>query len=146
MAQDTRETVKIGEKMLDGSIYAGLTDDGKHQIFAMPADLDAMTSFNKAAQTIEQLNAEKTLGHDDWRIPTRKQLRVLSRNRDKGALKDTFCTGGNIWTRRWYLSRSEMRYIKPAVLTLRLSHDKPGWVRKDDDGLSCRPVRLMASV
>jgi hypothetical protein len=69
----------------------------------MPADAGVSKTFNEAAQYAKDLNAAKTLGHDDWRVPTKAELNVLFENREKGALKGTFnVTGSN--PSGWYWS------------------------------------------
>src|ERR1700674_1093403 len=82
--------LEIGAKMPDGSLFAGLTTDGKQQIYAMPTDLDVTMTFNDAAKRVEKLNADKFLGHDDWQIPSLDNLRVFYKNQNEGALKGTF--------------------------------------------------------
>jgi len=70
-----------GTTMQDGSVFAGLYDDDKQQLFAMPKELDVKMSFNDAVLAVEKLNAEKALGHDDWQIPSIEQLRVMNASR-----------------------------------------------------------------
>src|SRR5438552_2552949 len=41
-----KTALEIGAKMADGSVFAGLTADGKQQIYAMPADLSMTRTFN----------------------------------------------------------------------------------------------------
>jgi hypothetical protein len=82
----------IGEQMADGSVYGGLTRDGKHHIYAMPKDLSLSMIFNEAAKAVKQLNAGKALGHSDWQIGSMEVMRVLKDNQSEGALKDTFKT------------------------------------------------------
>ena len=84
------DALAVGDKMQDGSIFAGVSPDTGKQMFAMPADADLTMTFNGAAQYAKKLNAEKALGHDDWRVPTKAELNTLFENREKGALKGTF--------------------------------------------------------
>jgi hypothetical protein len=136
----TEATLEIGQQTADG-VYAGLTADGKQQIFAMPTDLDATRSFNDAAEAVERLNDKNTLGHNDWQIPTQEELHVLHVNKDKGALKDTFKTAfSNSDHADWYWSSSPS-----GMGGVRFSGGREGWHFKDDDRLSCRPVRLVAA-
>ena len=81
-----------GQKMADGSIFVGLTADGKQQIFAMPTDLGVTMTFNAAAKTVEKLNADKAFGHNDWQIGSLDVMRVLQKNQNEGSLKGTFKT------------------------------------------------------
>lgn len=143
-----RETVnEIGTKVADGSIYAGLTENGKYRIFAMASDLSTTMTFNNAAKAVKALNADKALGYDDWQIPTREQLKVLSKNKDEGALKGTFTTqaGRGSDYPDWYWSSTEGRGHADYVYNVRLSDGVDNWTHKDFSRLSCRPVRLVAS-
>jgi len=47
-------------------------------------------TFNDAAKRVQEMNAYKPFGHNDWRIPDINQLRIMQKNQDKGTLKDTF--------------------------------------------------------
>lgn len=142
--QAAKAALKIGAKMADGSIFAGLTADGKHQIYAMPADLDVTMSFNKAAKAVKTLNNNKALGHDDWQIPNLENLRALQKNQNEGALKGTFKTAANGGSccPDWYWSSTELRDNPSSVLGVRFPDGYEGWHLKDTYHLSCRPVRL----
>ncbi len=94
----------IGRKMPDGTIFAGSLPDGR-KVFAMPEDAGVTMNFNLAAVHAAKLNNNKAHGHEDWRIPTREELDLLIRNKDKGSLKDTFNerwddaeTDGDYWS------------------------------------------------
>ena len=82
-------TPEAGDKMEDGSIFAGLSPDTGKQMFVMRQD-GLVATFNGAAKYAKTLNESKILGHDDWRVPTEAELNVLFQNKDKGALKGTF--------------------------------------------------------
>ena len=100
--ENTKKEIQIGDKMEDGSIFAGVSPDTGKQMFVMPQD-GLVTSFNGAAKYAKNLNAKKILGHDDWRVPTKAELNVLFQNKDKGALKGTFNLTGSL-TAGWYWS------------------------------------------
>jgi hypothetical protein len=144
--------VALGQQTADG-VYAGLTADGKQQIYAMPTDLDVTMTFNDAAKAVRKLNRNKALGHDDWQIPSLENVRVLYKNKDKGALKGTFNTyGGNKGRGSdfpgWYWSSTEVRGHSSSVYSVRFSGCYEDgvyedWDHKDDFRLSCRPVRLV---
>ena len=72
---------EVGDEMPDGSVYAGISPNTGKQMFAMPQDADVTKSFNEAAKYAQKLNEEKTLGHDDWHVPTKEELNVLFNNR-----------------------------------------------------------------
>lgn len=71
---------RIGDSTPDG-IYAGISPDTKKPMYAMPADAPLSMIFNEAANYAQKLNAEKYLGHDDWRVPAKDELNVLFNNR-----------------------------------------------------------------
>ncbi len=69
-------TKKIGQQMADGTIFAGTTAGGK-QIYAMPVNLTLAQTFNSAVQETKKLNSFKAFGHDDWKIPSEKDMIAL---------------------------------------------------------------------
>ena len=88
---------KTGFQCQDGSIYAGVSSDGK-SAFAMPKDAPLLLDFNDAAKYIADLNVQKELGHNDWILPTKNQLESLFNNR---------ATVGNFNPRGVYRSSEE---------------------------------------
>jgi hypothetical protein len=140
-----REALEIGARLADGSIYAGLTVDGKSQIFAMPTDLNVTMTFNDAAKAVQELNNQKALGHDDWQIPSLENLRVLDKHQNEGALKGTFKTATSSGSGYpvWYWSSTEDRDHPSVVWGVRFSVGTADWDPKDHYRLSCRPVRLV---
>jgi hypothetical protein len=68
---------KIGDKMPDGTIFAGISPDTNKPMYATPADALTMT-FNEAKEYAAKLDAH---GHQDWRVPTKAELNVLFNNR-----------------------------------------------------------------
>jgi hypothetical protein len=146
----TEATLEIGAEMKDGTIFAGLTPDGKQQIYAMPKDLTTTLgfktmSFNKAAKLVKKLNADKFLGYDDWQIPAVENLRILQENQNKRSLKGTFKTASSSGPNFpvWYWSSTPSRVVPYDVASVRFSHGGEFWSSKDDSRLSCRPVRLV---
>jgi hypothetical protein len=81
---------EIGEKMKDGTVFAGISPESGEKMFTTPRSSSLTMSFNEAAEYAVQLNKEKYLGHDDWRVPTKAELRVLFEHQYKGELKGTF--------------------------------------------------------
>jgi hypothetical protein len=85
-----------GDVMPDGTIYAGISPDTRKPFYVAatdaPANPDFIMAFNKASACAEKLTAH---GYDDWRLPTKAELDLLFRNREKGALKGTFNLTGS---------------------------------------------------
>jgi len=141
------EPKAIGAEMADGSVFAGLTDDGRQQIYVLPADLDLVMTFNDAAKAVEKLNAQKTLGHSDWQIPSLENLLVLYKNKNKGKLNGAFTKSKSSGSDDpdWYWSSTEHRNDPSCVWGVRFSGGYERWLLKDTIRLSCRPVRLAAA-
>jgi hypothetical protein len=136
----------VGQKITDGSVFAGLTADGKQQIYAMPTDLDVTMTFNDAAKAVERLNDKNTLGHNDWQIPVLENVRAMQKNQNEGALKGTF-NANNKWSAcdhpdRYWSSTEDGDYSS-LVHGVRFSDGYEDWYPKDGNRLNCRPVRLM---
>lgn len=140
-------SLELGQKLQDGSVFAGLTADGKQQIFAMPTDLDVTVIFNDAAKAVEKLNSKNTLGHNDWQIPALDSLHILQKNQNEGSLKGTFKTayaGGSDYP-DWYWSSTPHPNTPVLVGFVPFWDGDEGWDRRDNHRLSCRPVRLVAA-
>jgi hypothetical protein len=69
---------KIGAKMPDGTIYAGISPDTGKPMYATPADAPLTMTFNEAAEHAKTANSQKACGHRDWRVPTKAELNVHS--------------------------------------------------------------------
>jgi hypothetical protein len=94
---------RIGSKMPDQTIYAGISPDSRTPMYTTPTGAPLTYRFNEAAEYARQLNAEKYLGHDDWRVPTKGELNVLFNNR--AAIGRFEVTGAE--PAGWYWSSSE---------------------------------------
>jgi cytochrome c peroxidase len=121
------QTLTIGDKMPDGSIYAGVSSANK-PIYVTAEDAPMSMDFNEAAKYAKNLDAH---GHQDWRLPTKAELNVLYQNRKKGALKGTFNLTGS-HTPGWYWSST------PAD-----SHR--AWGQRFSDGSQYDCCRIVAS-
>ena len=91
---------QVGDKMADGTIFAGISPDTNQPMYAAPADAPLGMDFNAAAKYAEGLEVG---GKKGFRIPTKAELNVLFQNREKGALKGTFNLTGSD-TAGWYWS------------------------------------------
>jgi hypothetical protein len=89
--------LKIGQKMKDGTIFAGISPDNGRQMFVTRRDLRSLTCKSlvkfddlKALTAKFNRSAKKNCGHDDWRVPSTAELDVLYENCEKGFLRKSF--------------------------------------------------------
>ena len=75
---NTNQAPTPGDKMPDGTIYAGISPDTNKPMYATPADASLTMTFNGAKEYAAKLDAH---GHQDWRVPTKVELNVLFNNR-----------------------------------------------------------------
>jgi hypothetical protein len=90
---------RIGDKMPDGTIYAGISPNTNKPMYATPADAPLTMKFNQAKEYAAKLNAH---GYQDWRMPTKAELNVLFNNR--AAIGGFSVSGSN--PAGWYWSAS----------------------------------------
>jgi len=90
---------KIGDKMPDGTIYAGISPDTNKPMYASPADASLAMRFNEAQKYAAQFDA---YGHKDWHVPMKAELNVLFNNR--AAIGGFDISGSN--PAGWYWSAS----------------------------------------
>jgi len=90
---------KVGDKMPDGTIFAGISPDTNKPMYATPADASLTMTFNDAQKYAAQLDAH---GHKDWHVPTKAELNVLFNNR--AAIGGFNVTGS--YPAGWYWSAS----------------------------------------
>src|SRR5947209_8501955 len=69
--------LKPGDKMPDGTVFAGTSPETKALMYTTPKDAPFTCTFNEAAAYAKQLNGHRFLGHDDWRVPTKHELNEL---------------------------------------------------------------------
>ena len=67
-----------GDRMPDGTIYAGDSPDTGKPMYTTPVDAPLAMTFNEASKYAKSLDAQ---GHQDWRLPTKAELNVLFNNR-----------------------------------------------------------------
>jgi len=80
MAAATRQAtaVTIGERMPDGTIYAGVSPETGKAMYTTPEDAHGAWNWNSGAIYCANLQAD---GHHDWRAPSKNELNVLFDNR-----------------------------------------------------------------
>lgn len=81
---------EIGTVMEDGTVYAGISPTTGNMLFVMQKDAPLLMNANVAAGRIEAMNRDLSFGHEDWRLPTLKELKVIFANKEKDALRGTF--------------------------------------------------------
>jgi hypothetical protein len=134
----TASAPKPGDKMPDGSVYAGISPDNGAAMFVTPADTPCTLTFNEAARYAAQLDAH---GHTDWRLPTKAELLQIYKNRNEGALKGTFNESAGSGLAHWYWSCTEHREDPSFVYTVDFTDGDDVWGHKDNGSLSSRPLR-----
>jgi hypothetical protein len=92
----------VGGFATDGTIYAGESPDTKKPMYTTPADAPDLISWSDAK---DYCGALQSFGHNDWRVPGKKELHLLYENRKKEALNETFKEIGD--SAGWYWSSSE---------------------------------------
>jgi hypothetical protein len=91
--------VDPGDKMPDGTVFAGISPDTNKPMYATPADAPLTMKFNEAQEYAARFDAH---GHKDWRVPTMAELNVLFNN---CAAIGRFDISGST-TAGWYWSAS----------------------------------------
>lgn len=135
---DEKRELEIGDVMPDGTIYAGMSPDTGEALYATPQDAPLRMTWKEATRYAADLD---THGHKDWRLPTRTELRMLYKNRHKGALQGTFNEDDGSDRAHWYWSCTENRDDSSRVYVVDFTGGNDGWAYKDHSGLSTRPVR-----
>ena len=109
---------QAGDKMPDGTVFAGISPDSGKKMFATPKDGTPLMTFRDAGKYADYLSKSKAFGHDDWRVPTKAELQLLFEVSKKGALKGTFDVSGSD-TAGWYWSSTP--YVGFNMWSLRFS-------------------------
>ena len=117
VASSTKENVQVGDQMVDGTIYAGISPDTRKPMYTTPRDSPGTYTLNEAAKHAKTLDAH---GHHDFHAPSKGELNVLWENRNKGKLAGTFNETGSD-PAGWYWSSSPN-----SILT--------GWAQRFSDG------------
>ena len=69
-----QESLKPGTRMPDGTVFAGFSPDSGEAMYTTPNDEPLRYTFREAQARAASLSAH---GHNDWRVPTRGELRIL---------------------------------------------------------------------
>lgn len=108
---------KIGDKMPDGTIYAGISPETNKPMYTTPKDAPVTMAFKEAKAYAVKLNAH---GHQNWRLPTKAELDVLYDNR--AAIGGFDSTGS--YPASYYVSSEQYDYW--LVFFHRFSDGAPG--------------------
>jgi hypothetical protein len=127
--------VVIGDRMADGSIYAGMSPNSGKKLFAAAANAPRPMTFQDAERYANSLDVH---GHKDWRLPSLKELRQLFQSR---AAIGGFATPHGSRDALWYWSRTEVADIPSYVWVVDLREGHSDWVHKKNDSISSRAVR-----
>jgi len=135
-ANDDDASAKIaelnpGDKMPDGTIYAGMSPDTQKPMYTTPADAPLTMHWKAAMKYAEKFDAH---GHKDWRVPTKREINVLFNN---GAAIGGFNASGS-FPAGWYWSSVE--HDKYGAIAQRFIDGDQGWYHQET-GSSLRCVR-----
>ena len=70
---------KVGDRVPDGTIYAGTSPETDEGLYTTPGDAPRTYNWDSGSRYCTDLQAH---GHHDWRVPTKGELNVLFQNRD----------------------------------------------------------------
>jgi hypothetical protein len=135
---ETRTELHPGNRMEDGTIFAGVSPDTGNPMYTTPEDSPLTTgdtprtrNWKADMQYASKLDAH---GHKDWRVPTKNELNVLFNNR--AAIGGFNGTGS--YPAGWY--RSSTKYRLLCAWYQRFSDGNQEWGNKSN-GSSLRCVR-----
>jgi len=106
---------RIGDKVSDGTVYAGFSPDTIKSMYTTVADAPGLYSLEKGVGYCAALDTD---GHQDWRVPTKGELNELFHSR--AAIGGLNKTGSN--PAGWYWSSSP-------------NNNFSGWEQRFSDGL-----------
>ncbi len=116
---------KTGERMPDGTIYAGISPTTHRLMFAAPSGI-LTKDFNAAAEYADNLQVGDK---HDFLIPDKEELQVLFDNRHAGKLENTFNVNGTGGL-SWYRSSSPI-----DISYGEWSHANEAWSQRFSDGI-----------
>src|SRR5437868_4494417 len=70
----TAKEAEPGDRMNDGTVYAGISPDTGKPMYTTPADAPLTYTFNQAQKYAANVDEHD---HQDWRVPTTGELKVL---------------------------------------------------------------------
>jgi hypothetical protein len=135
--------LKVGDRMPDGTIYAGVSPDSGKRLFAAAADAPRLMTFKDANHYAQTLEAH---GHKDWRLPMRAELTNLFNNRiEIGGFTMKPGSGNARWycgnDRCYWSCTEEPRNAPSGAWGIDFMDGDGSWYRKDTVPISSRLVR-----
>ena len=127
------EPPEPGDKMSDGSIYAGISPDTGKPMYAAAADAPQLMTLKQAKAYAAALDAH---GHKDWRVPSKAELQALFDNRSAiGGFNETgLLFAGYYWSGSPYTESNQ--YLAPEY------HDSLAWAQSFSDGARAGHIHL----
>ena len=120
---------KVGDRVPDGTIYAGTSPETDKALHTTPVDAPRAYNWDSGSQYCADLQAH---GHHDWRVPTKGELNVLFQNRD--AIGGFNISGS--YPAVWYWSSSPFDY--DSAWDQRFSDGSQGInLKRDSSSLRC---------
>jgi hypothetical protein len=116
---------KTGDKMSDGTVFAGISPDTGEPMYTTPEDAPLTMQWKQAMEYAGKLAA---YGHRDWRMPSKGELNVLFQNR---AAIGGFDISGSL-PAGWYWSSTQY-------------DDTNAWAQRFSDGGQLRDDEFVAS-
>lgn len=95
MTHDANQYPKIGDKMPDGTVYAGLSPYTGKILFTAVEDASLKMTWDEAVTYTTKLNAH---GHKDWRLPDLDELKVVMDRLRRRTPASTFRENAWYWS------------------------------------------------
>jgi hypothetical protein len=119
MTKDSTNTFPaIGDRMPDGTVFAGISPDTGRPMYATPENATLAMKWNRAMEYASVLGDH---GRRDWRVPSENELNVLFNNR---AAIGGFVTHG-LTPQSWYWSSQQDKGLRPDICAV-AQHFKDG--------------------
>ncbi len=116
---------EVGQRIPDGTIYAGISPDTGRPMYTTPADAPRTMDWYDSMQYSRKLQAH---GHKDWRVPSKEELSVLFNNKAAiGGFKESGADFSG-----WYWSATEyIDYHHVGTKDQRFSNGCESWSYRD---------------
>ena len=103
----TAKEAEPGDRMNDGTVYAGISPDTGKPMYTTPADAPLTYTFNQAQKYAANVDEHD---HQDWRVPTKNELNELFNNR--AAVGGFNETASGPWGWHWSSSQDLAGYAR----------------------------------